>query len=55
MNSYSNLQHSYDAPHANIRSLFSDYHFLITEYEVYTLSASGPQDIKNKIIHDRYQ
>uniref|UniRef100_A0A1A9WRK8 TLDc domain-containing protein n=1 Tax=Glossina brevipalpis TaxID=37001 RepID=A0A1A9WRK8_9MUSC len=37
--SYSNLPHSYDGPGASYESLFGDYNFTITDYEVYTLAS----------------
>ncbi|XP_037899848.1 uncharacterized protein LOC119644376, partial [Glossina fuscipes] len=37
--SYSNLPHSYDGPGASYESLFGDYNFTITDYEVYTLGS----------------
>ncbi|KAM7357660.1 uncharacterized protein ACRADG_002930 isoform 1-T3 [Cochliomyia hominivorax] len=39
--SYSNLPHSYDGPNASYETLFGDYNFTITDYEVYTLAQSN--------------
>lgn len=39
MDSYSNLPHSYDGTNAAHLTLFGDYNFTITDYEVYTLSS----------------
>lgn len=40
--SYSNLPHSYDGPSASYETLFGDYNFSITDYEVYSVaSCSG--------------
>ncbi|KRJ97318.1 uncharacterized protein LOC6526889 isoform X2 [Drosophila yakuba] len=41
MDSYSNLPHSYDGTNAAHLTLFGDYNFTITDYEVYTLSTPG--------------
>ncbi|KAG4070335.1 hypothetical protein HA402_006477 [Bradysia odoriphaga] len=49
--SYSNLPHSYDGPNALDTSLFGDYNFSITDYEVYTPSTPNQS---NKVKHERY-
>ncbi|KAH8327907.1 hypothetical protein KR067_001501 [Drosophila pandora] len=41
MDSYSNLPHSYDGTNAAHLTLFGDYNFTISDYEVYTLAPSG--------------
>jgi len=41
MDSYSNLPHSYDGANAAHLTLFGDYNFTITDYEVYTLASPG--------------
>lgn len=51
--SYSNLPHSYDGENnASSSSLFGEYNFTITEYEVYTL-ATAPSPTSNKFKNDR--
>ncbi len=49
--SYSNLPHSYDGLNASYTSLFGDYNFSITDYEVYTPATSNQS---NKVKHERY-
>lgn len=39
--SYSNLPHSYDGPNASYETLFGDYNFTITDYEVYTIAQTN--------------
>lgn len=41
MDSYSNLPHSYDGANAAHLTLFGDYNFTISDYEVYTLASPG--------------
>lgn len=54
MDSYCNLPHSYDGGHdARSSSLFGDYNFTITEYEVYSL-ASTPSPTANKFKGERF-
>lgn len=45
--SYSNLPHSYDGPNASTESLFGDYNFTVTDYEVYTLMLSNTNNNGN--------
>ncbi|XP_051858860.1 uncharacterized protein LOC117565272 isoform X2 [Drosophila albomicans] len=67
--SYSNLPHSYDGPSAAHMTLFGDYNFTISDYEVYTLAATHshnqsqslagngngqPPGVPSKTKYDRY-
>ncbi|XP_037821832.1 uncharacterized protein LOC119610612 [Lucilia sericata] len=45
--SYSNLPHSYDGPNASYETLFGDYNFTITDYEVYTVAQASPNMNQN--------
>lgn len=49
--SYSNLPHSYDGQNAGYTSLFGDYNFSITDYEVYTPATPNQS---SKVKHERY-
>lgn len=48
MDSYSNLSHSYDGNNATSSSLFGDYNFTITEYEVYTIASAPSHQSKGE-------
>ncbi|XP_023294242.2 uncharacterized protein LOC111677371 [Lucilia cuprina] len=45
--SYSNLPHSYDGPNASYETLFGDYNFTISDYEVYTVAQASPNINQN--------
>ncbi|KAI8123466.1 putative small nuclear ribonucleoprotein E [Lucilia cuprina] len=45
--SYSNLPHSYDGNNASYETLFGDYNFTITDYEVYTVAQASPNINQN--------
>ncbi|ALC38966.1 CG7102 [Drosophila busckii] len=64
--SYSNLPHSYDGPHAPHLTLFGDYNFMVSDYEVYTVAATQAHNnpilpsngqapnVPSKVKYDRY-
>ena len=37
MESYSNMPHSYDGPHASSSIMMGDYNFTVADYEVFTV------------------